>query len=147
MVGNGGCSGSTWVPRMLQYLLHPLLPTQRKKGVLSPWIRTCLPENDHFDDPFVLCTSRARGHDALGITLACNLTVVSQNKCSLQPHPGQDGLLHPAACWLQPCHLLFPILDSLWVRSSYFIHLDPNIVGSWTMVGTLACSVNTNVIN
>lgn len=149
--------------KLVQCLLHHLLSALRKKTVLSlgdkpclsqlsPWIRTCPLEENHFEDPLGLSVSQGHGNDAkdtFGITLACNTTVVPQNMFRLQPCPGQDNLAAPCGSLAAAISSLFSILEALWRRSCLvlFVCSDPSIVGSWTMIGTLACSMNTNVIN
>ena len=147
----------------MQCLLHHLLSALRKKGVqslrgkpclsqFSPWIRTCPLEENHLEDPLGLSVSQAHGNDAkgaFGITLACNATVVPHNTFRPQPYPGQDNLTAPCGSLAAVISSLFSTLEALWRRSCLvlFVCSDPSTVGSWTMIGTLACSVNANVIN
>lgn len=122
--------------KLLQYLLHHLLPSLRKKGVLGLGEGSSIPAEPTDQNlssggrslwrPAWACISHAQGHDAkdtFGITLACNRTVVHQNVFHLQPHPGQDNL--PAPCGLLAATIssLISVLEGLWGRSCLLFHL------------------------
>lgn len=164
--GKEGCSGQHLGAKVLKAGAMPPSPPAfciMEKGAaepggkpcfpqLSPWIRTCPLEEYHFEDPVGLSVSQAHGNDVkgtFGITLACNTTVVLQNIFRSQPRPGQDNFTAPCGSLAAVISSLFSILEALWRRSCLvlFVCSDPSIVGSWTMIGTLTCSMNTNVIN
>lgn len=119
---------------------------------LSPCIRTCRLEENHFEGSawaFRIPGTWERYKRHLwhhtGVQYHSGAPKYVQTAALSRPRQS------PCTLWLAGCShpVSFSTPEALWRRTCLvlFVCLGPSIVGSWTMIGTVACSMNTNVIN